>query len=615
MGYPVSNGAFNQLLTDWMDLLIARNDHPKSYFSIRNFISLLNNPVVKLITGKPDMISSEWFVKHLFEVNTSFYSKKELDELLLSNNLKANNTVVDVLLADVFGPMDFINRLIQLLGIVKTTLNSDEKDNFILREELVLLLTLTKKMQRLVEVNETSINLKALQKIFIQLIRRSEINLKGEPLSGIQVMGMLETRNLDFKNIILLSANEGILPKVENLESFIPFDIRSYFNLPLPKEKTDIYAYHFYRLLIRAENITIVYNSNVGELGGGEPSRFILQLKSELADLNNNLHIAEKLLDFPAPAIGAENKIEIRKDKEVMKLIQDKVERGLSPSSLSNFINCPLQFYLSNILGLRSPDELEQSIESDVFGTVVHGVLEKLYQPFKGREIDTIKLKESLHSLDAIIHEQFENHYPGGDLKSGQNLLIVQVVHKYITRFISEDINKLKKEGRKFLEAEKMILADMMVNSQQVNLKGQIDRIDSSLLTGSIRLIDYKTGGVEARDLTLKNWDDLITDPKYSKVFQLLFYLYIYNKSVNDTTGTEAGIFSLRKLSGGLLTPKLPDKESWDDSIPTFELLLQQLIHDLLDADKLFTQTENEDNCTWCDFKNICNRTGSKLFS
>jgi CRISPR/Cas system-associated exonuclease Cas4 (RecB family) len=613
MGYPVSNGPFSQFISDWLELLIFQNEQVNQLFSSRHFISILNNPVVKITVDQEENSVSETLKNHLLKGRFSYFSEADVIEFVRKQKSQAASEVIKLLLLEDAIPTVFIESLIKILGYVKQALTNSDGSHFLLKEQLVLMIKLTKKLQGLVEINSNVLNLKALQKIVIQLIRRSEVNLKGEPLSGIQVMGMLETRNLDFKNIILLSANEGVLPKSDRLESFIPFDIRSAFKLPLPKDKTDVYAYHFYRLLIRAENITLVYNSESGQLGGGEQSRYILQLKSELAKLNPNIKIEEKLIDFPPPESRTGDKIEITKDKTVMDLIYKKLDSGLSPSSLSTFINCPLQYYFSKLLGLRIPEDLDKSIESDVFGSVVHGVLEDLYKDFVGTTIDADKLSQKLDDLDLLLQKHFKDEYEGGDLSSGKNFLTLKVARKYIQQFVKRDIIDLKKQARQLMAVEKEIQTTLELNGKTVLLRGFIDRIDTIDDHSPARLIDYKTGAVESKDLKLTDWDEMIIDPKHQKVFQLLFYTYLFEASGIEKN-PEAGIFSLRKVSGGFIMPTLPDKASWEESKDTFESLLKELIGVLINPDLPFKQTEDEKNCNWCDFKNICNRHETNNF-
>jgi CRISPR/Cas system-associated exonuclease Cas4 (RecB family) len=613
MGYPVSNGPFSQFINDWLELLIFQNEQPNGLFSLRHFITLLSNPVVKITIDQEGINNSDEFRQSLLTNRFSYFSKADSKEFVQNQKSGTLSEIIDLLLLNSADPDKFIRSLIKFFGLVKQALSNTDNSHFLLKEQLVLMIKLTKKLQGLTETNINTLNLKALQKIVIQLIRRSEVNLKGEPLSGIQVMGMLETRNLDFKNILLLSANEGVLPKSDRLESFIPFDIRSAYKLPLPKDKTDVYAYHFYRLLIRAENITLVYNSESGQLGGGEQSRYILQLKSELSKLNTNIKIEEKLIDFPPPESKTGDKIEIPKTEDVMDLINRKLDSGLSPSSLSTFINCSLQFYFSQLLKLKTPEDLEKSIESDVFGSVVHGVLEDLYKDFVGKTIDVEKLKKRLDNIDELLEKQFRENYRGGDLTAGKNLLTVEVAKKYIQQFVRHDIAALRKQARQLIAVEEWVSTSLEINGKQVNLKGVVDRIDTGVANSPVRLIDYKTGGVEAGNLKLPGWEELIVDPKHQKVFQLLFYTYLFEAD-GKQKNPEAGIFSLRKVSGGFITPTLPDKANWEESKDTFEHLLQELIGELINPDLPFKQTEDEKNCNWCDFKTICNRHESNFF-
>jgi len=613
MGYPVSNGPVSQFINDWLNLLISQAEQTDKLYSMRNFMSLLNNPVVQTICNQPGFSKTEEIKSLIVKAGFSLFSKEKFEELIRKVDSEKTEDLIALFLPKNPTPQEFTNALVKFLFVFKQSLNDTGQSNFLLKEQLVLMFKLTKKLQRLVDINFSLINLKALQKIVSQLIRRSEVNLKGEPLSGIQIMGMLETRNLDFKNIIILSANEGILPKSETIESFIPFDIRAHFKLPLPKDKTDIYAYHFYRLLQRAKNVTLVYDSESGQLGGGEPSRYILQLKSELSKLNTSIQIEEKLIDFPPPESSARDEIEIPKEAGVMELIHQKLISGLSPSSLSTFINCSLQFYFSQLLKLKSSDELEKSIESDVFGTVVHGVLEELYRPFVGSVINTSELSKRLTLSDKLLRNMFLEQFHKGELSTGKNYLTVEVARKYIQRFVTMDIAELKKQATQLLAVEKKFTTAIKVNGQKVILKGTVDRIDSGGSGSSLRLIDYKTGAVEPKDLKLKDWEDLILDPKHQKIFQLLFYTFLFEEN-NQKKNPLAGIYSLRKPSEGFLSAILPDDADWKESKETFQQMLDELISKLINPELPFSQTEDEERCNWCDFKNICNRKESSNF-
>jgi len=419
---------------------------------------------------------------------------------------------------------------------------------------------------------------------------------------------MLETRNLDFKNIVLLSANDGILPKTSSLESFIPFDIRSAYGLPLPKDKSDIYAYHFYRMLQRARNMIVVYNSEPGDLGGGEKSRFILQIEKELSPAGKNLKIFNKTLSIPFNVSNKEEGINIPKTDEILNLIRKKLKDGISPTSLSVYISCGLKFYFRYVLGLKAPDSIDESIEADVFGTVVHRVLQDIYEGSKGKYIEIDFLKTQLKRIDDLLLKWFAEKYPGGDIRSGKNLLILKVAGKYVRRFINRENDELKRQRRYLIATEEELLHKLDIGGETIFLKGTIDRSDRINGQGIVRIIDYKTGAVEQKDLNLKEWDMLITEPKMAKAFQVLFYAYLFARTYKVIREIDAGIYSLRKLSQGFISLKLPDSVNLFESFSRFEEQLSSLIRNMLDPAETLHQTDDTDQCKWCDYKDICNR-------
>jgi ATP-dependent helicase/DNAse subunit B len=256
---------------------------------------------------------------------------------------------------------------------------------------------------------------------------------------------------------------------------------------------------------------------------------------------------------------------------------------------------------------------LELAVEADVFGNVVHGVLEQMYKSFESKTIDTVKLREKLKNIDNYLSNEFASHYKGGDLSTGKNLLIAEVARKYIERFVKRDIDSLNTSGRLLISVEEKLLAEVK-EGISFKLTGKIDRIDQSPEDGSIRLIDYKTGSVEQRDLKLTDWEQLTTDPKYSKVFQLLFYCFLYRNSNELSAEVMPGIFSLRKHTRGFQQLILPDKIDISEAMPIFKEQLKELVEKITDPDIPIVQTTEEENCNWCDYKTICNRQGKSSF-
>ena len=611
MGYPISSGPLNSFTMQWLGLLIGKQEGQHNDFSVLHLNALLNNPIVKLIagtSGKPGQL-----VNKLNERNSPYLPAEVISEMLSALGDDNSTKLIRLFLQPVRDAVEFIAFYIEFLKIAKPVFLSDENKQVLLKEQFNAIVLLMKYMRIIVSESTDVVNLKALQKILVQLISRSEINLKGEPLSGIQIMGMLETRNLDFKNIVMLSANEGIVPKSTAPESFIPFDIRAQFKLPLPKEKIDVFVYHFYRLLQHAQNITLIYNAESDELGGGEKSRFILQLQDELATVNKNLEISESILDIELNESKSEQTIVISKQAEILKAIREQAEHGFSPSALNTYIQCPLQYYFSRILRISAPDTIDGSIAANIFGTIIHEVLETIYQPFVGGPIAVDLLKSKLKKADKLLTESFKKHLNNADFSSGKNLLSFEVAKKYVQQFVQKDIRKLKYNPCQLIGLEQKLSASLKVGDREVHLKGTVDRIEKDEKEGAILLADYKTGKVEKKDLKLEDWKDLSVEQKHGKTFQLLFYTYLYWKNNPSARQIIPGIYSMRAISSGFITTSLPEGAD-ENLIPEFEKVLTEIISQLFDAELPFTQTDNLDVCNWCDYKGICNRVGESFF-
>lgn len=608
MGYPMKNSPINLFVNQWLELLIRQSENKGQKFSMLNLLSLLKNPFLQYIFKENDYRQIEQFAESVKSSNLAYLKKDAILKSLPSNKKSKLDELLQIILSSCDNASEQLEYLIQFLLLTKHLIKELREKEIIVREQMIALMDVVKKLHSLPQQEMKEISLKALQKIFIQLSRQNEITLRGEPLNGLQVMGMLETRTLDFKNIILLSANEGVLPKTDNIESFIPFDIRHTYQMPLPQDKTDIFAYHFYRLIQRAENITLIYNSEAGQLGGGEPSRYILQLKNELAKINQSIHIDEQYLSIPAEISSDKNKISIEKSEDIMLLLKEKAKTGFSPSALNSFIACPLRFYFSSIAKIKDQDNIEESLEPGVFGNVVHGVLEEFYKPFKGKQINPAGLKEKLKTIDIILNKHFQENFKGGNISSGKNLLMVKVARRYIEKFIENDSIRLKENSTVLLGVEEKVSTQIMVGDMQVKLYGVIDRVEKDVIYDLIRIIDYKTGNVEQKELKLKDGDALLTDTAFAKAFQLLFYTYVYAANKKLDKDIEAGIYSMRALSSGLIQLIIPETEMLSSFLIKFEKSIISLLNQIFDTAQPFAQTEDSDRCRWCDYKEICNR-------
>lgn len=608
MGYPMKNSPANLFVNQWLDLLIRQNENSSQKISVLNLIALLKNPILEYIFNKIDNRRIEQFSEEVKYSNQAYLRNDEIFNLLQSKEPGKLDEILQLILSFSNNASEFIEKLIQFLQLTKHLIKELRKTEVIVSEQFIALMDVVKKLHSLPEQEIKSISLKALQKIFLQLSRRNEITLRGEPLNGIQVMGMLETRTLDFKHIVLLSANEGVLPKTDNIESFIPFDIRHAYLLPLPKDKTDIFAYHFYRLIQRAEKVTLLYNSEAGQFGGGEPSRYILQLKNELVKTNPSIKINEQYLSIPTDISANKNEIVVEKSENVMHLIREKAASGLSPSALNSFIACSLRFYFSYIIKIRPEDSIEENVESDVFGRVIHGVFEEIYQPFLKEQITQSGLENGLNEADKMLNRHFQREFKGGNISSGKNLLLVKVAEQYIQQFVEDDIERIKENSPVLLGIEENVETEIEVAGVWVRLHGVIDRVEKDAINNVLRIIDYKTGKVEAKELKPKEWEELLTETEFSKAFQLLFYSYVYASQNKIHQVIEAGIYSMRALSAGLFKLIPPESEGEKSYLKIFEELLIYLLKQILDPNQAFIQTSEVDRCQWCDYKEICNR-------
>ena len=603
LGYPINYSPLRGLIYDWFEVLINRQNNSNRQFRTQSISNLVFNNILMTGISAKDRNQLKLLVAKLVDNNIAYVDFGELSKLYIAFNETLRN-LLDLLFSEVNSVNSLLNKLIDLLlflGQFKG--NTKNARVSILNEQLGLVLKFCKRLTITLNSNKEDLDLKTFSILFFQLLSSYEISLKGEPLSGVQIMGMLETRALDFKNLIILSANEGILPKPGIPDSFIPFDIRNAFNLPLPKDKNTVLSYHFFRLLQFAENIDIIYDSSSSGLGVGEPSRFLKQIELELCGLNKNINLKKTSLTFASS--NNVKPIRIEKNKEILKVLTEKAKSGFSPSALNTYISCKLKFYFQYVLKLNKEKEIEASVESNTFGSIVHDTLEEIYSPFKGKLIDTKILKSKLSNLDSLLSKYFLKHYKTKNISQGKNLLIWEVSKKYVQNFVHSEIAELKDKQRKIRNLEQNISLEINTGTSQVLLKGIIDRIDSDAFDKSIRIIDYKTGKVEAKDLKPKDINLLATDNKYSKAFQVLFYKYLYLDTLElDGNEIETGIISLRNLSAGFLKIQLKTENLMEE----FEGLLFSIIDEIFDSECDFEQTDNADACTYCDYKNICNR-------
>ncbi len=624
MGYPLKNTP----VAGYFDLVFAMHENGLKLAQGKANYSFYHSDVVKLLSHAYTAtalftVSKEYTIRRVLQAiqqrNIVFVGLKMLKAIFEEFKCEKEFEVLNGIFKHWQTPPDAIecvHYLIETLknGIVLQQDKNDENKASLELEYLFAFTKIIKRIQVLMEQYPESVgDLKTLRSIVNQIVRSSTLPFYGEPLMGLQVMGMLETRTLDFENVILLSCNEDILPSGKAVNSFIPFELKRVFGLPTYGDKDSIFSYHFYRLLQRATNIHLLYNTESDALGSGEKSRFLTQLIYELPKVNPNVTITEQLVSIPIINNGVENLISIEKSDSILEKLKLKAETGFSPSLLNIYRNCSLQFYFHAIAKLKEADEVEETIGADTLGNVIHETLESFYKPFVGKKIQVMDIAEMKKKVESTTLAFFKVKYSETEVSYGKNLLTFKVALKFINNFLDAEIANIQKAERegspiiiKALEQE--LESHLSVGEKAIKVKGKADRIDT---LGSItRIVDYKTGLADNKELKLEDWDDLRINSGLAKSFQLLTYAWLYQKqNPSIKENIVSGIITFRELSAGLKTVKVNDSANLNvDVLANFEEQLQVLLSEIFDTSLRFTQTKEVANCEYCAFKGICNR-------
>lgn len=553
---------------------------------------------------------SHQFLRPLFYVNGIDYASK-LIETIEANNLiyikidrlkeiteAKCNTIIDLLFSKWQETIDSaLKNCSKLILNIKSHLNENKSSNLLSLEYLFRFNELFNELTRLnLKYNHIQ-DISTLYSIYKELLSTETLDFKGEPLQGLQIMGMLESRVLDFETVIISSVNEGILPAGKNNNSFIPFDVKIENKLPTYKEKDAVYTYHFYRLLQRAKNIFILYNTEADVLTGGEKSRFITQIEIE------GIHKLTHHLITPKVPIINKSLITIEKNQEVLKSLKKVAQKGFSPSSLTNYIRNPIDFYYKKVLNIKEYDEAEETVAANTLGTVIHNTLEDFYKPLLNTFLTVENIKEMKLLLDNTVKRHFKEVYKEGDLSKGKNLIIYEIAKRYVLNFLNLERTDLQKGNRiKILaiEADNSVEINIPELNFPVRMNGKIDRVDE--YNGVIRIVDYKTGKVEQNEVEIVHWDEMTSDyKKYSKSFQILAYAYMMAQSNQVPLPFEAGIISFKNLKNGFLRFAKKDKSGayakkdaliTADTLNHFSIQLKKLILEICNPDIPFTEKE-----------------------
>lgn len=543
MGFPLKSIP----LTTLFDALFHLHKITSKSFYSKDVITIISHKFIRPLLVHKEVDYASRIIEIINRNNIIYITKERLKEIAT----EPNNGVITLLFSNWDISVNHaLNNCSQLIMLLKHHLNDDKSSNLLPLEYLFRFNQLFNELTRLnTEYPNHIKDINTLFGIYRELLSTETLDFQGEPLQGLQIMGMLESRVLDFETVIISSVNEGILPAGKSNNSFIPFDVKLENNLPTYKEKDAIYTYHFYRLLQRAKNVFILYNTEADVLTGGEKSRFITQLELEgIHDIKHQI-IAPKV-----PRIVTSLSV-VKKTKDLQEHIIKMAGAGFSPSSLTNYIRNPIDFYYQSILKIKQHSNVEETVASNTLGTIIHNTLEDFYQPLIGDFLSVEIIKKLKLKIEGTISFHFRNEYKEGNISKGKNLIIFEIAKRYIFNFLNLEITSLK-EGNTIkilaIEANNEITISIPEVEFPVKIKGKVDRVDE--FNGVTRVVDYKTGNVQQNQLEVVNWEDITEDyTKYSKSFQILTYTYLMNTSNQLSLPIEAGIISFKNLKGGFL--------------------------------------------------------------
>ena len=608
MGFPLSQTPVYSFLTSLLELHTHGYNQHSGRYTYLSVVTLLKHPYTRQLSSNSESLEKE-LTKH-----NRFYplpGELQRDEFLtlLFTPPSGSNLSLCLRISEI---------LQQIAGIYR---NETEEDLY--RESLFKAYTTVSRFRTLIEEGELTVRPETLRRLLVKVLSATNIPFHGEPAIGMQIMGVLETRNLDFRHLIMLSVNEGQLPKSGGDSSFIPYNLRKAFGMTTIEHKIAVYAYYFYRLLQRAEKVTLLYNTSSDGLNRGEWSRFMLQF----------------LIEWPHPIIRqyletgqspqSTFSITIPKTPEVMRKMQNVFDIRInkkakfSPSALNYYLDCPLKFYYIYVAELSAPEQVSAEIDSATFGSIFHLAAENIYKDLTAHNnvIDKETLEVLLHNevklqdyVDVAFKELFFN--VSQDEKpeyNGVQLINSAVISRYLKQLLEND---LRYTPFTFVGSEQPVQEDIEIKTPKGIIKsrigGIIDRLDSK--DGTLRIVDYKTGGDAD---TPPNVESLFTPAKKRSNYVFQTFLYAAIMCRKQPLKVAPSLLYIHRAATETYSPVIQMGESRKPKEPVedfsiyeteFRERLQVLLEDIFNPEIPFTQTEIVEKCTYCDFKTLCKR-------
>ena len=616
MGFPLSQTPVYSFLIALLELHTHGFNFKSGRYTFQSVVTLLKHPYTRQLTGQAELLEKELTRNNRFYPLPGELGKDEFLTRLftpLSGNLNLCIRLSETLQ--------------QVAGIYQAnTSGTEDTDAFnqLYRESLFKAYTTINRFRTLIEEDELTVQSETFRRLLVKILSTTNIPFHGEPAIGMQVMGVLETRNLDFRHLVLLSVNEGQLPKSGGDSSFIPYNLRKAFGMTTIEHKIAVYAYYFYRLLQRAERITLIYNTSSDGLNRGEWSRFMLQFLIEWPH-----PITRQFLEAGQSPQGT-SPITVEKTPDVMRRMQSLFDvranpkAKFSPSALNYYLDCPLKFYYRYVAGLSAPDEVSAEIDSATFGSIFHYAAEHIYKDLTthGKVINKEALETLLRNevkqqdyVDTAFKKLFFN-VPQNEKPeyNGVQLINSAVIARYLKQLLQND---LRYAPFTFIASEMEVDEPIDIQTPKGVIKsrigGIIDRMDSK--DGTLRIVDYKTGGDADTPPHVESL--FIPDKKRSNyVFQTFLYAAIMCRK-QPTMKIAPALLYIHRAATETYSPVIQMGESRKpkEAVEDFSKYekeyrerLQGLLEEIFNPEKSFTQTEIIEKCTYCDFKALCKR-------
>lgn len=601
MGYPAQNTSVAALVSMLAELKrYEKQNDGSTYYYYKPVIALLNHKLIK--NTAPEAISA--LVNEINAKNIVYIPK----ELLALNDI--SRAVFSS------GEENLAAYLLNVLRQLITALRPESKNYLRIEKEFLFSIYTTVQSIHNTFVEE---HIAPDNKLYLQIIGKIlqgvSIPFSGEPLEGMQIMGLMETRMLDFKNLVLLSVNEGVIPKGGHIASFIPYNLRVGFGLPTPEHQDALFSYYFYRLLQRAEHVKLLYTDSTRGLNSGEMSRFLYQMKYESGLPIREIHFQNNISTLDASPIAIPKTPDIIKQLDRYTLPDGK---GLSPSALNTYMECRLKFYFKYVAKIKEKEEIAEELDYRLLGTIFHESVQSLYATLPDGDVTTERIEALLHDtalIDEHIRASYARVYDSATfriLSNGTNELVLAVVKKYVKKVFEFDKSLCPFHLVAMERAYRMpvAIADGEGLSRTVYIEGNIDRVDRMRL--GTRVIDYKTGADRVDFKDLASIFDPLNKQRNKAAFQTLLYCMMYEHENPDCDPILPGIYSTKLL----FTPQYDyafkcGKEPVHRFRPLeaeFRELLGQLLRELFSPEVSFSQTELTDKCRTCPYAGICKR-------